>query len=197
MANTSSSHRSSKQLAKALSEAQSEYNKQLKHTRSKAEKHLNRAKYIEAELKTLQADIDVAVHGRPMSVSLLHKAISGTAYIKARCWWHGKQREVQIGTIPAVLKRISAMASPVQLPGAADLTWEEMKGNAEIIDVVKDMAREKLRRYISKRLLAEYQSGAADEEAQSGPESDVDAGLRPATVANDRDDWYEQWGRAN
>ncbi|MFC1481188.1 hypothetical protein ACFL6E_02960 [Candidatus Neomarinimicrobiota bacterium] len=197
MAKVSSQVRADGQLQKVLEATKSKYDKQLKHSRTEAEKHLSRAKSIETDLKALRADIDIAVHGMPMSVSLLHKVISGTAYIKARCWWHGKQREVQIGTIPAVLERIGEMSSNPGLSDATDLTWEEVKSNKEIVESIKDIAREKLRHYIIKRLLADYQAATPGEETQRDAKSDTVADPELDSDTSDGADWYAQWGMAN
>lgn len=195
MANSSSAQVISKQLEKVLKAAESKYGKRLDHNRTEAEKYFARAKKLESELKTLQADIDITVHNQPMSVSLLHKIINGTAYIKARCWWHGKQREVQVGTIPTVLERIQGMSGDVPL--TADLSWEELKDNAGLIEPIKDLAREKLRRYIIKRLEAEYQ--LVPDVAGILPASDSVANSEAARAAEDTDgeDWYAQWGISN
>ena len=197
MANKSASQSDPGQLAKVLQTTHSKYSKQLERSRSEAEKHQTQVKNIESELKTLQADIDVAVHGKPMSVSLLHKTISGTAYIKARCWWHGKQREVQVGTIPAVLERVRALGSQVQIADGADPTWAEFKGNEAIIELVKEMAREKLRLYIVKRLTAEYQAFPVAEVASGGAESKVTAQPKADLDLDTGEDWYARWGMAN
>ena len=196
MANAIDLQVASKQLEETLNVAEAKCAKQLGRRRAEAEKYIAEAKGLEADLKTLQADIDIAVHGRSMNVSLLHKTISGTAYIKARCWWHGRQREVQVGTIPAVLERIKTLAADAKVP-AADIGWDALKDNTEIVKIIKRMAREKLRHYIVRRLGAAYQAVNMKAAEPVSEIEFVEAELASAVEQSDDADWYAQWGVAN
>ncbi len=196
MANAIDLQVASKQLEETLNVAEAKCAKQLGRRRAEAEKYIAEAKGLEADLKTLQADIDIAVHGMSMNVSLLHKTISGTAYIKARCWWHGRQREVQVGTIPAVLERIKTLAADAKVP-AADIGWDALKDNTEIVKIIKRMAREKLRHYIVRRLGAAYQAVNMKAAEPVSEIEFVEAELASAVEQSDDADWYAQWGVAN
>ena len=44
-------------------------------------------------------------------ISLLHKKQGEFYYLKARFYWRGKQREVQVGSIPNVIEIINSIIS--------------------------------------------------------------------------------------
>lgn len=194
------------QLAQVMTSAKSRLEKKLGQNLRLAEKHQIEAKALESELRTLRSDIDVALGTREINVSLLHKRAGGASYIKGRCWWHGKQREVQIGSIPSVLDRINNMSrqggcGDLEIVKNSDLSWDELKSNEALIKAVKDIGRAKLRKYIFNKLLSEHLDLGSDDEVP-GPISDEHDSGHSISSHEDAieaytDDWYVQWRREN
>ena len=159
--------------------------------RQLAAKHLGEAKVLERRLRALEADMEIVSGTRELSVSLLHKEVSGTAYIKGRTWWNGKQREAQIGSIPAVLERLGVASSSGE---AVPPAWEDLKQDSELMEDIKTLGREKLRRYIVRRLQRQYLGDSRSQLEADQPEAH-DGGLLPrALVAVEPSaDWYAAW----
>ena len=147
-------------------------------------------------------------------VSLLYKNQGGAFYIKARFYWEGRQREVQVGSIPIVIEIINNMLENKKLHGVKNLnfnklTWEEINKRPELIDAIKEIASLKAQEYILRRLLAakvnvmdktddhkediiplereEKQNENADNNAQNGEQNEEIEGV----------EWYEKWRREN
>ncbi len=194
------------QLARVMTSAKSKLEKKLGQSLCLAEKHQLETKALESELRTLRADIEIAFGTREINVSLLHKRAGGASYIKGRCWWHGKQREVQIGSIPAVLDRISTMIrqgeyGDLKIVENGDLSWSELKSDKALVEAVKDIGRARLRKYIIKKLLSEHIDLDRDDEVL-GPipdehDSGHDVSSRQDAKEAYTDDWYAQWRREN
>ncbi len=159
--------------------------------RQLAAKHLGEAKALERQLRALEADMEIVSGARELSVSLLHKEVSGTAYIKGRTWWNGKQREAQVGSIPAVLKRLGVSSSAGE---AAPPAWEDLKQDSELMEDIKALGREKLRLYIERRLRREYLGDSRSQLEADQPEAHEGDPLPGAAVAVDASaDWYASW----
>ncbi len=193
-------------LARVMTSAKSRLEKKLGQSLRLAEKHRLEAKALESELKTLQSDLEIAFGAREITVSLLHKRAGGASYIKGRCWWHGKQREVQIGSIPAVLDRINTMIrqgeyGDLKIVVDSDLSWGELKSDEALVGAVKDIGRARLRKYIIKNLLPERMDFGSDDEVLGPTPDEHDTGQevssRKDVIEAYTDDWYVQWRREN
>ncbi|MBA7644099.1 hypothetical protein ES703_51836 [subsurface metagenome] len=148
-------------------------------------------------MKILQSDLEEAFGTKEFKVSLLHKRVGAASYIKGRCWWHGKQREVQIGSIPAVLDRINHMISQgecgdLKILENGDLSWEELRSNEALIEAVKDIGRARLRKYIIKKLLSEHLDLDSDHEVPGSTPDEY-----PDAIEVNTDEWYVRWRREN
>lgn len=188
-------------LERTMSAARTRLEAKLVREREIAVNHEDRAKSLESQLKALDTGLAIAGGEQSIAVSLLYKRGGGGAYIKGRCWWNGRQREVQIGTIPAVLARFKrrkrkSVSSPHPSP-----TWDEVKADVKLMKDIKELGREKLRAYIIKQLLndylPDYSQPAADkvESARLGRQTDAaPGGLPPLAGAGD---WYSRWHQEN
>lgn len=194
------------QLARTMTNAKYRIEKKLKHNLRLAEKHQIRANTLEKELKILKSDVEVALGTKEFKVSLLHKRVGVASYIKGRCWWRGKQREVQIGSIPSVLDRINHMiekgeCGDLELLENSDLSWQELKSDEALIKVVKDMGRARLRKYILKKLFSEHIDLDSDdgipEPTSDDSDSDQDISTHQDTYKASIDEWYVRWRRDN
>ena len=194
------------QLAKVMTSAKYRLEKKLGQNLRLAEEHQIEAKELESELKILQSDLEVAFGTKEFKVSLLHKRVGAASYIKGRCWWHGKQREVQIGSIPAVLDRINHMISQgecgdLKIVENGDLSWEELRSNEALIEAVKDIGRARLRKYIIKKLLSEHLDLDSDHEVPGSIPDEYDSGLDVSShldaIEVNTNEWYVRWRREN
>ncbi len=194
------------QLARVMTSTESRIEKKLGQSLRLAEKHQLEARALESELRTLRADIEIAFGTREINVSLLHKRTGGASYIKGRCWWHGKQREVQIGSIPAVLNRINTMIrqgeyGDLKIMENGDLSWGELKSDEALVEAVKDIGRARLRKYIIKKLLSKRMDLDSDAEVFDPTSDEHDSGRAVSSLKDlieaYSDDWYVQWRREN
>ncbi len=194
------------QLAKVMTSVKSRLEKKLGQNLRLAEKHQLKAKALESELRTLRSDIDVAFGTKEINVSLLHKRAGGASYIKGRCWWHGKQREVQIGSIPSLLDRINNMIRQgercdLKIVENGDLSWDDLKSNEALIKAVKNIGRARLRKYIINKLLSEHLNLDGNDEVPGSINDEHDSGHGVSShqdaIEAYTDDWYVQWRREN
>ncbi len=196
------------ELAKVMTSAKIKLEKRVGLNRRLIEKHQLEVKALDSQLRILQTDMEMAFGTREFKVALLHKRVGGASYIKGRCWWRGKQREVQIGSIQTVIERINHMISQgecgeferVENDG---LRWETFKSDKTLVKIVKDMGRAKLREYIIKKLLAEHlelDSDSDDEVLGTAPQeqgTDHQLSGHPDAMETNADEWYVQWRREN
>ena len=137
-------------------------------------------------------------------------------YIKARFYWDGKQREVQVGSIPIVLEIINTMISNKLLKGlkpvrAKKLTWNEIKKRSNLISGIKKIASLKSQEYIIRRLMYDKlnlleSKNIPDIEENEIPEIVKDNSSLPVkyktdndgvTEMEDGDNWYDKWRKDN
>ena len=115
---------------------------------------------IKFQLKRNLESINKTFHPSKKNISLLFKKQGESSYIKARLYWGGRQREVQVGSIAIVLKMINNMISKgilhdLKTIRAKKLTWKQIKQKPELIEAIKAIASFKFQEYIIRQLLAE------------------------------------------
>ncbi len=161
------------------------------------------AKEIASELKAVNGDLAIIRAERDLKVSLLHKRMSGATYIKGRCWWRGKQREVQIGTIPSVLKKLTALASEGYYSQLTDLknpdmTWEQVLEDEQLVAAIKALGQNRLRQYILERLQSEFLVSSTTKRSPSTRAIQLETKNQPPTTPDAQGmAWYEQWRQLN
>lgn len=195
------------QLIKVMTSERSRLEKRLAKSLGLAEKYQSEAMTIEPGLRALQDDLERAFGTKGINISLLHKKSGGSTYIKGRCWWNGKQREVQIGSIRTVLTRINQMIangaiSDLQPVKDLDLTWEQLRDRKQLVRAVGEIGKIKFRKYLIRKLLLEYPSPENEihRPNELPPELEfehlVDADVNIPDMASSND-WYEQWSKEN
>lgn len=194
------------ELAKVMTSTKIRLEKRLGRNRRLIEKHQLEAKALDSQLRILQTDMEMAFGTREFKVSLLHKRVGAASYIKGRCWWRGKQREVQIGSIQTVIERINHMISQgecgeLERVENDGLSWETFKSDKTLVKIVKDMGRARLRKYIIKKLLSEHMDFGSDDEVLGPIPDENDTGhevsSRRDVIEAYSDDWYVKWRREN
>ena len=143
---------------------------------------------------------------------MIHKNQKGIYYIKARFYWAGKQREVQVGSIPIVVDIINTMIkhnifTTINHIKTNNITWEQVNKNPDIVDAIKVVASLKAQEYILRRLFSKNTS----QDARQSEKSERNNKFDPEHIPNDEiiekpkldeDDlegikWYERWREEN
>ena len=146
-------------------------------------------------------------------ISLLYKKQGEYYYVKARFYWGGKQREVQVGSITNVIEIINIMIVNELLPGVKiikvkKLTWEQINKRPILIDSIKEIASIKAQEYILRRLLKEKLNNNdanvnKNEKIQLDSGDAKNAGIKYEPVIEEEDEsiegveWYKKWRKDN
>ena len=171
---------------------------------------------IKLQIKRNSESIQKSFHPSNEKISLLYKKMGDVFYIKARFYWEGKQREVQVGSIPTVLEIINTMISNKLIKGlkpvrAKKLTWNEIKKRSHLMNGIKKMASLKSQEYILRKLMFNKLNiiGSKDIstiDKDETPEITRDNSQNPenyksetveVTEVEDGDNWYDRWRKDN
>ena len=171
---------------------------------------------IKLQIKRNSESIQKSFHPSNEKISLLYKKMGDIFYIKARFYWEGKQREVQVGSIPTVLEIINTMISYKLLEGlkpvrAKKLTWNEIKKRSNLMNGIKKIASLKSQEYILRKLMFNKLNiiGSKDIstiDKDETPEITRDNSQNPenyksetveVTEVEDGDNWYDRWRKDN
>ena len=171
---------------------------------------------IKLQIKRNSESIQKSFHPSNEKISLLYKKMGDVFYIKARFYWEGKQREVQVGSIPTVLEIINTMISNKLLKGlkpvrAKKLTWNEIKKRSNLMNGIKKIASLKSQEYILRKLMFNKLNiiGSKDIstiDKDETPEITRDNSQNPenyksetveVTEVEDGDNWYDRWRKDN
>ena len=171
---------------------------------------------IKFQLKRNLESINKTFHPSKKNISLLFKKQGESSYIKARLYWGGRQREVQVGSIAIVLKMINNMISKGILSDlikirAKKLTWGQINKKPELIEAIKTIAAFKFQEYIIRQLLAgkinkidsNIQNGERVEKSRPVEEeiekvhSEHERADTSQNAPVEKVDWYIQWRRNN
>ena len=189
------------ELAAALEPVKERLAADLQRQLDLAGNHRSAAKTLERDLKALSTGLAIISGEQPLAVSLLYKRAGSGAYIKGRCWWNGRQREVQIGSIPAVLAAVPKKHAAPYAGKAAPAGWNEIRGDELLTAAIKEIGRRKLRELIARRLM-EHFSGEENRIAKMVPETATaePIPLQPDTgtmVPDSNGNWYAHWRAIN
>ena len=171
---------------------------------------------IKLQIKRNSESIQKSFHPSNEKISLLYKKMGDVFYIKARFYWEGKQREVQVGSIPIVLEIINTMISNKLLEGlksvkAKKLTWNEINKRSDLISGIKKIASLKSQEYILRKLMfnklniigskdistidKDETPGISRDNSQN-PENYKSETVE-VTGLEDGDNWYDRWRKDN
>ena len=171
---------------------------------------------IKFQLKRNLESINKTFHPSKKNISLLFKKQGESSYIKARLYWGGRQREVQVGSIAIVIEMINKMISKGILSDlktirAKKLTWKQIQQKPELIETIKAIASFKFQEYIIRQLLVEkikkidsnIQDGEGVEKSRPVEEeiekvhSEHESADASQNAPVEKVDWYIQWRRNN
>ena len=171
---------------------------------------------IKLQIKRNSESIQKSFHPSNEKISLLYKKMGDIFYLKARFYWEGKQREVQVGSIPSVIEIINKMISNKLLEGlkpvrAKKLTLNEIKKRPDLMNGIKKIASLKSQEYILRKLMFNKLNiiGSKDIstiDKDETPEISRDNSQNPenyksetveVTGLEDGDNWYDRWRKDN
>ena len=147
------------------------------------------------------------------NISLLYKKQGEFYYVKARFYWGGTQREVQVGSIQNIIEIINSMIINSLLPNlkiikVKKLTWEQINKRPRLIDAIKEIASLKAQEYILRRLIQKKlnimgENIQGDENIRLDKEviNHSTAKQDPINAEEDESEkgveWYKKWRRDN
>ena len=165
---------------------------------------------INSQIKGNSESVQKSFYPSTNKISLLYKKQGEFYYVKARFYWGGKQREVQVGSIPNVIEIINTMIVNRLLLGVKiikvkKLTWEQINKRPILVDAIKEIASLKAQEYILRRLMHEKLNivDEMDENIRLDTEeiNHFDVKHEPAYEEEDESkegiEWYEKWRRDN
>lgn len=164
--------------------------------------HQSAAKALEGDLKALSTGLAIISGEQPLAVSLLYKRAGSGAYLKGRCWWNGHQREVQIGSISAVLAALPGKLSAPYAAKGAQAGWDDIRTDEALTMAIKEIGRRKLRELIGRRLKEHFSAGVdrpgpTIAEAASAEPQPREAAATAADGNYGHGDWYAHWREDN
>ena len=193
------------------------YRKQLKHNekiqqalakeKSVVKSSLDRIKNLKSELKYCEGTIQKGFHPSAENIALQYKNIGNNYYIKARFYWKGQQREVQVGSIPIVLEIMKKMLAQgylqdISVPKSGQMTWEQFIKRTNLVEGTKKIAALKFQEYIIRKIVIDD----IDTNRRGGIEKSTNEKLvtvfpveknREEDRTNKKYEWYTKWRRNN
>jgi len=171
---------------------------------------------IKLQIKRNSESIQKAFYPSNEKISLLYKRMGDIFYIKARFYWEGKQREVQVGSIPTVIEIINKMISNKLFEGLKPIrskkfTWNEIKKRSNLMSGIKKIASLKSQEYILRKLMFNKLNiiGSKDIstiDKDENPEifrdnsqnsEDYKSETVEVSEPEDGDNWYDRWRKDN
>lgn len=168
---------------------------------------LDQIKNLKSELKYCEESLQKAFYPSTKNIALLYKNIGNHYYIKARIYWQGQQREVQVGSINIVLDIIQKMLDQgylqdISAPKSDNMTWDQFKNKASLIDAAKEIAALKFQEYIIRKLLTEDIDFIESDVKNKSNDEKLETALpdekkQNELSSNKKYEWYEKWRRNN
>ena len=165
---------------------------------------------INSQIKRNSESVQKSFYPSTNKISLLYKKQGEFYYVKARFYWGGKQREVQVGSIPNVIEIINTMIVNKLLPGVKiikvkKLTWEQINKRPILVDAIKEIASLKAQEYILRRLMHDKLNIVDVMDETIGLETEENSHLvakhEPVYEEEDESEegieWYKKWRRDN
>jgi len=154
------------------------------------------------------------------SLTLVYKLHNNIPYIKGRVYWDNKQREVQIGSIPATVDKIIQLNKEGVISRIDDIneniSWKDIKSNNKIKDAIKYIGKIKFKQYLLKNItFSEKNVNFKTKQLKDKLSFDFDSGKNLAFKANDSSiknspsskekvspkkisfNWYKEWRNNN
>ena len=168
---------------------------------------LERIKKLKSKLKYCEETVQKAFHPSSKNISLIYKNIGNHDYIKARFYWQGQQREVQVGSIPIILDIMQNMSEHgylkyFSMPKSNEMTWEIFKKKEYLIEAAKEIAAMKFQEYIIRKQLTDDSVSikkSSFNKNKNGTMKQVsqEKNKRLEGIGKKKYEWYDKWRRDN
>ena len=168
---------------------------------------LNKIKSLKSDLRKTQETIQKAFYPSNKNISLLYKRVGKNQYVKGRFYWHGQQREVQVGSLEIILKLIHEMFDEdyfegISFPDSFELTWQDFLKNENLILATKEIAALKFQEYVLRKIFNE--GNKANENTDMADvgrmkhviQKDVE-NININNPIDEKYEWYEKWREDN
>ena len=202
---------------KKLYAALQKNDERLKNKQSHHEKiiksQINKRNAIKFQRKRNFESLQKSFYPITTRVSLLYKNQGGAYYIKARFYWEGRQREVQVGSISIVSEIVNTMIDNKILMNMKKLktnklSWKQINSHPELIDAIKGVASLKAQEYIIRKLLAfkikivdniDNQDQKDENKSEVIETSQYSSSNDPSSIEEKQGgvEWYEKWREKN
>ena len=162
----------------------------------------NEMRILRVRLKYYEETLKKAFDPTAENISLLYKKSGKHHYIKARFYWKGHQREVQVGSIASVIANIRLMMETGYLekkilPNIDKITWNELIKNTTLFIATKKIASLKFQEYVLRKISYKEENKLdCNIEDSKDIYKDVDS-INIPKVKDDRYSWYEKWRNKN
>ena len=203
-------------LYQTLKKDNDRLNKKKAHYEEVIKLNITKRNEIKFQVKRNYESVQKSFYPSQNKISLLYKKQSKIYYIKARFYWEGKQREVQVGSIPHVIEIINSMIANKLFPNiktikTKKLTWEQIIKIPNLIVAIKEIASLKSQEYILRRLIQDKLMVMDMIDDSIGKEiniTDIDEEFHRVPANNKSDnmgineseegvEWYNKWRRDN
>jgi hypothetical protein len=167
----------------------------------------NRIKNLKFKSRKIQETIQKAFYPSNKNISLLYKRVGNNQYVKARFYWHGQQREVQVGSLQVILKIIHEMLDAdyleeISFSDSFDLTWKDFLKNDDLVLATKEIAALKFQEYVLRKIsnkeIEENQNREMDDAGRK--KYIIQKDIQNTSINNPIDEkyeWYDKWRKDN
>jgi len=172
---------------------------ELEKEEKKIKEALFKIKNIKLDLRKNQETLQKAFDPPYDNISLLHKKVGKNKYVKARFYWHGQQREVQIGSFKIILSIVKEMVKVgylknIDIVKPDKLTWKKFNHNNRLVMATKQIAALKFQEYVLRKILNENNENNIDGKKEILTSFAIEEKLNKI---DEKYDWYEKWREGN
>ena len=164
---------------------------------------LFRMKKLKVKLRNIEETHQKAFLPSSSNVSLLYKNVGKNKYVKARLYWRGKQREVQIGSFNNIISIINEMMKSgyfnnISINNSDKMTWKKFNQNSELVMATKEIAALKFQEYVLRKVFNESEGNDVIEPV-SNQQTVIKSSEYEKTfnINDEKYDWYEKWREEN
>ena len=193
-------------LYKVLGKKNDMLKKKLAHQEELIRSNFTKRNKINVQIKRNSESIKKSFYSSANKISLLHKRQGEFYYIKARFYWMGKQREVQVGSIPNVIEIINSMiinktVTEIKLIRKKNITWEQINKRPILLDIIKEISSVKAQEYILRRLMNKQLNNIDNNICEDAIIEQTDINYKPNYEEEDElsegVEWYKKWRQDN
>ena len=194
----------------ALKKDNNRLKKKQAHQEEVIKSNITKRNEINSQIKRNSESVQKSFYPSTNKISLIYKKQGEFYYIKARFYWGGKQREVQVGSIPNVITIINSMIvnqlfTGIKIIKVKNLTWKQINKRTSLLDVIKEIASLKAQEYILRKLM-QNKLNIMDKLDKNvsfdiGENSHSTIKQEPLNEEEDKSiegvEWYKKWRRDN